>query len=188
MTQNVTLVRTEAGRAYLAEMMNGDQGICVPMRRLVAEEGDVYALVPNGTTAKRVEQFEAGGLMAAIIAENFVVERIGSHYDVDKPSVLLVEDIWATPEDYLNPRAVPSFFAHDGSIYLYAATDQADDLRRCIRLPISFNHVCYLIPNSAAAQQFRDGSRTIEALAPEIAEIYVPAYDDESFVIWSRAG
>ena len=57
-----------------------------------------------------------------------------------------------------------------------------------MRLPISFNYVCYLIPDSAAAQQFRNGSRSADVLALDITEIYVPAYDHESYVMWRNAG
>ena len=170
-------------RDYLTESLGSDGGLGSLMQDVVTQAGTFYAIVPKGTSAARAEQFERGGLTTAREAEHELIACLQ-----DCVGVFIVQDFWApnTRYDYLREPA--EVFSQNGKVYLWTELSQTNiqAIQSCWRLPTSWDYAGFLVEDHSAAERLRQGNARVEDFADHVSELYVPAYDQESFVMWVR--
>jgi hypothetical protein len=171
-----------AARNYLLEVLSGEPGLCAPMRNVVASKGLVYSLVPAGTSGQRAEQFNAGGLTSAAATEESFVQRM-----IARGGTLIVQDSFA-PSSYYDRPIPAETLVRDGVVFLWTrlGPQNSDAIRSCWRLPMSWTYFGFVFHDSSAEQKLDEQDTALQDLVDSVIELYVPAYDQESFVHWAR--
>ena len=183
MTNFAQLDISTSGKNYLDRILADEGGLCELMRRPISCLGAFFAVVPSGTPLTRAQQFDSGGLVSARAGEDELIKRL-----VKRTGVFVVQDSWAPPEHYQKIRFPANVCVRDAKNYLWTelTAESPAAIRACWGEPIVFQYAGFLIDDTNAAQQLRTGSASIEDMASHVTEIYAPAYDQESFVMWVR--
>lgn len=183
MSDIVELELPTSAKGYLTHVLQAEGGLCALMEEAVRLQGRFFAIVPAGTSVARAEQFDTGGLVSTTAAEDQIISR-----SLGSPGLLVIQDLWANTKDYEDHAIALNLWIYQGKVYLWAGLGSAhtDQIRSLLRHPISWRYAGFLVEDPTVAQKLLAGSASLEDLASHVTEIYVPAYDGESFVIWSR--
>lgn len=163
------------------------QGLAKALCQLPLSNGAAYAIVPETATLERIKQFEYGGLVrggAEGLAEH-VLNLNSKHTN----GIFIFQDLWGPSPTDRNLEKIESqmFFAED--VYLAVPHSQMNqnaivqavkDIRGFWELGAFTTTAKNLIGQTLDADEFR-------LLAENAQEIYVEAYDGESYVIWKKS-
>ncbi len=150
------------------------------------EKGRVVAYAPEGVGQDRLTEFEAGlGVPGATEKlANFVLAYLqspGAPYAV-------FQDYFSRPGD---PALTwDQFFLFDSEVYLYLGRRDAsvDRIHDAISEASEYPFLAILtsVPPGEPPKQGVASEACLEALADRTQHLIVGAYDEESYVVWSR--
>lgn len=179
---------TPEGRLYFDHWLADIGGLARELRQITATQGRVVAVVPVGTPLQRTMQFNAGGLTGVDDSSAWLYAHVLGRLKERPNGVLLNQDLWASAEDIRDPST--RYVVKDGVVYYYVCSCvmDAENLRDCLLAPLSFVTAMYVIQDGCAGVS--DGSvlsgAALAVLASQVSEIIMPAYDQESFLVWTR--
>lgn len=178
----------ELGKSYILSVFDRIPGVCAEAGASVSQQGDCYAVLPRGTPLSRAEQFEAGGVVTEQSSTKWLEERIAFYAAGGKKGVILVQDLWAQPSDHLKRPPMFDWWTHDNEVYIWSEFGGASRsaVVELLREPISFKFAVFLVGNPELAESLKPGKGNVKEVAADVMELYVPAYDDESFIMWAR--
>lgn len=182
----------EEGKAYISSWFTGGTGLSSRIPRQLEQGGDVFALLPAGTTRERALQFETGGLLSwreTCTWFDHEIEQLSSH--ADKGS-LAFQDVWFGPQDAVGGGFDGAFFDQSSVYYILGAHEMnAAAISRTMLKIRSFLLVavfCNLSFRAADVPATRVLDETlIDAMANNAQEVFVSAYDYEGLIVWRKA-
>lgn len=179
------------GFDHVADCLRGERGLSGKVCAQGLPAGKVYAIVPDGFSLAQAQDFPNG----TGVSMRHAIAWLGEHLKAllaDKPSLtILVQDVWAKPTDHQRQPPV-AWFVNGESIYFPARTEGMgyEEAHRLMHDPISFQLVGlvsdYVLPQEVVASH-QASDAVMDALARDIVEIFLGAYDQEGFVIWQKS-
>lgn len=191
MTSTVEVDVTVQGRDYFKHWFEGIPGLCARMLPVVEAQGSITALVPKGTSHDRALQFEAGGLEDFRPLSEWLFPRLVGKMKTTGSGILLNQDIWAKSSD-LRPSDPPAMVSENPDAVFYFVTAEnlsLSSLEACMWAPLSFVSALFVVPDCKLylPQDRRVlQSAELDALASDVTEIVILAYDQESYLIWRQ--
>lgn len=175
------------GVEYFFECLDGERGVARAVVSLIASKPIVEAIVPEGTDIERIEKFDSGGLVVnPFFSFNKWLKTRLSEQKFRNISIIL-QDFWITPEDIKvasEHREISNVFLLDDSVYFYLSIEELerDRLLNIIDNVMSFNFALYV----TSLDIKKLSSITISLFTSSVREVYLSAYDRESFLLWRR--
>ena len=176
----------ESARAFVADMAEGCGGLCARTVPELMQHGRISAVLPQDAPMSIAERYKTGGVASGNETYRWLTERI-ERLATDRPGALVIQDIWMGPNDKGNAWSAETWKSGQ-EFYFWSETGEGmdEDVIRCMFSPRSFCWFGFLVADSSAANKLKAGNATVDELASSVIEIYVPAYDGESFLIWTR--
>jgi hypothetical protein len=188
--------RLHDGKSLAAAMLSSDLSAWTSYALVgqgLAEE-DVYVF--NGSAVPQLPRDEwqplPGGMLAQEVTDTSsqLVPALATRLRALPGSFLVVEDWYATPDEADVPVA-PWLFAEE--VYLTATGDDESRLEQVMiygesaAWPRLFAAVCTAPPAAFAGcdQTASLGEGDVQALARSVVEVWVGAYDGESYLLWT---
>jgi hypothetical protein len=160
----------------------------------VLPASSVVTFVPEDVPEEDLTDFEGGCLGDTWEAFVPVLELAEEYLRAQSPEqrYLICEDTFASRTDpYLAGMKGP-FFTHDDDVYFFLPAEHvsADQVRRIISAGGHYPWIAVLTslaPASAALRPHSEQSRQVlQALASRAEHVFVAAYDEEGWLLWSR--
>jgi hypothetical protein len=181
------------GLDYLRDSLKRETGMASRLFDLPLSDGLTFAPLPKGTATSRAKKFHAGGIMKMREAEHW----LGSHLEMLSAKfplgTVVIQDIWAKPSDPIIAASTKSCFVRtDDQIYYCVPANMCDELLviKAMRDVTSFLLVGVFTRFAAfSAVRPSDGKVDdlwVENVVRDTEELFVGAYDQESFVMWQR--
>lgn len=198
MTRLTMLPLGRKGLDYIDYCLDKEPGLCTKVRMHDLSRGNVYGLVPEGTTVERATKFDTGGLVAdwrdgSLLVDHdpftWLTDYLKQHFTKSPGASFVLQAIWAKASDPAYVNAHLPKFTNDGCIYYLVEKGNLDDstLDNAETLLVSRlleGFLCDLaVPRDVIATHIASDS-LIDGLASNLRDIVTRAYDDESFVIW----
>jgi hypothetical protein len=182
-----TLDLGEDGRHYAEEILSGgSSGLAEELSRIGSRIDSVLGVVPSGTTLERAKRVDEGGLTSRAESIQWLSKRLLALHS----GCVVFQDIWAKGSDLaLRTPTYPNYAVVKDAVYYYALARAAKPavLEKILRQITS-----YLVVGVYLQIRERDASlatvlqtESISRLASRVSEIYLGAYDQESFLIAS---
>jgi hypothetical protein len=179
----------EAGLRFVEETLTGWGGLATRAAQLPIRQGQVVALVPEGTSLKRATSFHEGGLVRISSTDGVLVRDILSRRH--QGSSMVVQDTLNPPTSkyVVDYRDEDLKFFYDSVVYWFINGEEFDEqsLMGTIQLAYGFHTLVFVLSCPVDEKRFlnREVSATvISDFVDHIEEIAISAYDQESFVIW----
>lgn len=191
--QLVELPLGQAGLDHVRWALQGETTFSQEVLRTAFVGGAVSALVPAGTTLTRALAFEHGGLITTRGARDWFVQHIVQLCQTTPDSVVLFEDKWGGRKDEKAVMAgtEPKFF-HDKFVNYFVEGRKANaaSIAEALGAVASFLLVgaftCYPLTAAQLPAALTVDDGVLRDLAANTTELYVSAYDRESYVIWRK--
>jgi len=174
-------------------LQKGGRGLCVELLRLPLYQGKAYTFVTTDLGIAQIKEFERGGLMSMNDGQTLLARHAVSVAQSNPNSALVFQDVWGTkPGDRVLKSRRTKLFFNRSEVYYVVEGDKLslDEVVAAIREMTSFLIVGALFDNSSILGELDSGSfvsdRFIKTVAENTMEIFVNAYDQESFVVWQR--
>jgi hypothetical protein len=184
---NLTLISLPASAcAYAEDVLEGCAGLCARVLPQLTSSGQISAILPQGVSMTLAESYKGGRIASGNETKQWLIERINA-FGRAQPGVLIIQDIWFGPNDLKYNPWRADMWADGDELYVWSETGEGRDpeVSRCLFSPRSFYWIGFLVADPGAASKLHAGSASIEELASKVVESYIPAYDDESYLIWS---
>jgi hypothetical protein len=183
----------EAGLDYVRSALQGDTTFSREVLRAGFSDGCASALVPVGTALPRALAFDQGGFVSASAAENWLVQHVVSLCRSIPDSVVLFEDKWGgrKGEDAVMAGNETKFF-HDQFVNYFVEGRKANNtsVAEALGTPASFlllgAFIRYPLTEAQLPADLTVDDSVLHELAANTVELYVSAYDRESYVIWRK--
>ena len=186
------LVKTPLGAAggkFIAEMLEGETGLAGAISKKDFTKGQSFAFLPATMHPELTVQFERGFLIANSM------DHLAAHYSdrasKSAESAMILLDQWMLPGDY-GQRPLGRFEVHaPGELYhcLSGADITVQNMRDCDNLIHTFNWVGVFVeadlPIVARFRQTPFDVGLIDLVIDHTREVFMSAYDGESFVVWT---
>jgi hypothetical protein len=181
----------EEGKAYISFWLTGATGLSSRIPRQLGQGGDVFAVVPAGTTRERALQFKTGGLMSWRETCVWFERELEQLSGCNDNGSLVFQDVWFGPQDAIRGGFDGAFFDQSSVYYILGAQDMnAAAISRTMLQIKSFLLVaafCNLSFRAADVPATRVLDETlIDAMANNAQEVFVSAYDYEGLVVWRK--
>jgi hypothetical protein len=176
-----------AGAEYMLRSWGPLPGLCALLAPQIDKADRIYGMVPPGTSRERGEELRFGGLFPLNEMRSYLAARTVETTYAER-GVLVVQDLWGSPEINIEDPRDCDWWAKDGEAYFWSEYGPGREVAvlNCLQSPASFLYAGFLIPGADVADAIRRKAIPLEQLAARTVEVYMPAYDWESFVIWTR--
>jgi len=181
-----------AGISYIRSSLATGFTLMRQVLGLQLEKGRVRTLLPEGVALKSLTEFSYGGVATGHRAaiEERVAELILDHLSAVEHSLVAFEDYNLDPGSKFLAGRQHFVYRSEVSLYIDSrSSPSADDVRRVMKQASEYTSRAVL---TSAADETRlqcGQSVTMEfvrTLARNTQHILVGAYDEESYVIWTR--
>ena len=179
----------EAGLCLMEETLAGWGGLAARAAQLPIRQGQVTALVPEGTSLERAIDFDCGYLVRTSSTDRVLVRDILSRRH--QGSSLVVQDTINLPTDeYVVDHCVDGLkFFYDSAVYWFINDEEFDEesVMNTMDLPHGFHILIFLLGCPVDETRFLNQEVSVAVISDivnHIEEIAISAYDQESFVIW----
>ncbi|MDE2166537.1 MAG: hypothetical protein KGJ66_09400 [Alphaproteobacteria bacterium] len=189
----VELPLGQPGMAYVSRCLENETSFLQDVRRLSFHGGSVFGVVPEGTDLKRAVDFEPSLDIGMKGPNDWLTNRMIARCRANPQSVIVFDEPWGgrrnSPE--VARRTAPKFF-HRNFVYHFVAADQASapTIDAAMRAGGGFLFIAAFVDYPFTADQIdAEGAiddRLMQTLAANVREIYVSAYDHDSYVVWQR--
>jgi hypothetical protein len=176
------------GVAYLRKYLNWG-GLAEKALTLLLSHGRTFALLPQGTSLERARKFDVGGLSITSASKSYLARRFLGCPPANCEGTLIVQDTVAQANDLNISKSNEDKFFYENRIYYFlnAADFSEQSIADVIRGSRGFWVVGFLVACRVNREGILDqevGEPTFADLANNIREVFVSAYDGESFVMW----
>lgn len=192
----VPLTELELGQAgfdYIRHHFERGTSFCQEVLHSSFTGGKVFALVPEGTTLARALQFDWGGFTSTRPPDAWLRNRMIALCSADPNSVIIFEDAWAgrKGDKAVMAGAEPKFFHQEFvSYFIEGAKASNSTIEQAMRAVSSFLFVAALVRYPFSAEQLSADltidDKLMHELASNVHELYVSAYDRESYIVWQK--
>lgn len=182
------------GLAWVRQCLSAGSTLSKTLLDLSLEKGRVFTYLPNGLNAGRHMQFKFGGIFSS------VGEKIGQTWPKFISEYLagpaerycILEDISA-PSDPGLDSSDEQFFVYETEVYDFLSSQDTDvekirSILSCGRQYPSIGALTRLSGLSELQHRHSVKAEVLQLLASNTQYILVGAYDEESYLVWSRAG
>lgn len=183
----------EPGLAYVSRCLENETSFVQDMRRLSFHGGSVFGVVPEGTDLKRAQDFWAALGISMRGPNIWLTDRMIARCRANPQSVIVFDDPWGERRD--SPPAAwltaPKFF-HRNFVDYFVTADSAGEqtVDAAMRAIGGFLFIAAFVEYPLTADMLdADGAiddQLMQKLAESVREIYVSAYDHDSYVVWQR--
>jgi len=180
----------DAGRLFVTSMLDGMPGLCSEMIQSVQQTGAAYGIVPEGTSVSQAQQFYTGHLITGQSRSQWLTRHVRNKTLEGKRGMILIQDLFCGPDDHNKHPPQTNSFLSLGQFYFWEefGPKQLPDLQLLLDQPtIPDGLAAFLVEDPELSASLLAGQTSLGYAAELITEIYVPAYDDESFVMWRRS-
>jgi hypothetical protein len=183
----------QEGVEYLRSILKQGMGMCLHLLKLPLANGETFSPIPASASTERAIKFNSGGVTTMRDTRRWLGIHLRSLSDKFPGGTIILQDIWAKPNDpaVLTARS-GSLLTREQVYYYLKASDCDEQLIRTLTEDVtSFLLVGIFTrwpgPRSPllASGEIIDDS-VIEDAAKETEEIFVGAYDQEGAVVWRR--
>jgi hypothetical protein len=179
------------GLDYVEQCLRQGTGLCSKLLQLPLSSGRAFAPVPQKTTLSRAKSFDVGGLMPPREAIDWLALNLRSLWGNDPEGTVVLQDIWAKPDDPVVRKSTANKFLTDQNVYYLLSKNHSDisAIEETLRSITSYLRLGIFTRAPLRHQQHsraKLGQNIEHDLAERTAEIFVGAYDQEGFVIWRR--
>jgi hypothetical protein len=189
MEKIIELRAGEAGLRFVEETLAGWGGLATRAAHLPIRQGQVVALVPEGTSLDRATRFHEGYLVRTSATDGALVRHILSRRH--QGSSLVVQDTVTPPASkyVVDYRAEDLKFFYESAVYWFINGEEFDEqsVMGTIQLGNGFHILIFLLGHPVDEKRFLNrevSAAVISDFVNHIEEIAISAYDQESFVIW----
>lgn len=182
------------GIDYVRSSLRQETSFCRAVAPLVVKSGQVCGLVPEGTTAARAVEFDRGGLVGTRSTDRWLVEHMLSVCHAKPEGLLIFDEPWGgrKGDPAVMGRRGQRLF-HEKFVYHYVEANTANRqlVEDAMKSPGGFLFVAafslYTLAASALSSDLtiRD-DQVMRNIAVRTEELYISAYDRESFVVWRK--
>jgi hypothetical protein len=184
----------EAGELYMAECIRwGNTLSSFVTRNVDLKQGYVHTYAPPETTMTKLADFNSGGLVKARHTTTHLVDMIQTFLSGGTDRIVILEDVTLRKGDpYLDVTANEVLFHGDEVYYLLRHDAGANRINLAVTDAGQNRRFVGLMTMSAQLHQMRPGQRDataglLDELSRHTQRIFVGAYDDEGYVIWTRS-
>lgn len=180
----------QEGLDYVKHRLN-ERGLCAKIDRGTLESGEVFAVVPEGTSREQAHAFEAGGRLGMHHSEEWLAGHLRRCLAEAPNATVLVQDVWASATDPAFQTCRRAKFANGDCVYYPMDTKHLIDseVHEVLKQAMSFylaGFVCdYSLPPEVL-KTHEASDAVIDALARTAVEFFTRAYDLEGFVVWRQ--
>ena len=167
-----------------------NKGLCQNLRRLPLDEGKVYAVLPKDTDPIRAGKFDQGSNLG-LDPYGWLTRHVSKLSAAHPNGTFIVHHVWgASPGDPgLKDWELDNILFNQTDTYSFAHGADAKGVERAMHTS-SFLFVGifteFPIEDDELSGDRFVSDDFIEKLAQRTLEIYVSAYDAESFIVWQR--
>lgn len=187
----VQLDVTSGGRTYVEHVLQGVNGLCEVALPAILQEGRIVAIVPEGTLYERALQFKVGGLCSRSVWSWWLAPYLSEMLTSLTAEAVVFQDLWTDRGD-VKEHSPPYFITNGlGAIHYFVTGSQSvsSDLERVDRSTISYMTAVLVVDHcdldcTVQSQEVDDSG--LLHLAQCVSEMFIPAYDNESYVWWQR--
>jgi hypothetical protein len=193
--KGVELVETPlgiAGGEFIRSMIEGETGLAGALARLDFSKGQSFAYLPIGMDPLLSAQFERGFYISMSDGRRQLATRYMNLCRAYPDSALFFHDQWMCPEDY-SQRPIERFEVRTSTeVYFCIPNSEisSDNIDDCFRWMTTYYPVGVFadVPNEITLRFIKSpfDESLIEIIAENTREIFMNAYDQESFVIWTN--
>jgi hypothetical protein len=183
----------QPGFVYIRRHFERGTSFCQEVLRSAFTDGKVFALVPEVTNLARALQFDWGGLMATRPPDAWLRSRMITLCRANPNGVLIFEDAWAgrKGDRAVMAGAEPKFFHQEFVSYFIEGAKASDStIEQAMRAVSSFLFVAAFVRYPFSAEQLSADltidDKLMHELASNVQELYVSAYDRESYIVWQK--
>ena len=178
-----------AGAAYVESQLQQGAGLCTLLMQRIKPDDTFFSPVPDGTTLKRAQEFEVGGLMSRHEMRTWLTSYLQAS-QASGGCAVIFHDVWAKPEDFLRDKPAVRRFFSGGSVFYFINKEiyDIDSMAAGIDQITSYLMIGIIVPSSIVASidgEFAD-ARLVEEIAQTSQSVFVSAYDQEGIVVWER--
>lgn len=183
----------EPGLAYVSRSLENETSFVQNVRRLSFHGGSVFGVVPEGTDLKRAQDFWVALGISMRGPKTWLTNRMIARCRANPRSVIVFDEPWGgrrnSPE--VGRRTEPKFF-HRSFVNHFVTADKvsAQTIDAAMRANASFLLIAAFVEYPFTADMLdADGAiddHLMQKLAENVREIYVSAYDLDSYVVWQR--
>lgn len=169
-------------------LQSAEGGLCRKLLELPIRDGSLYAVLPDDIALERATEFKLGGIMKMGDGRNWLARHVMA--TVERNDIVVFQDVWGgRPKDPVVGRRSSRVLFDRSNVYNFLLFDDlnVESIIRTLREMSSFLLVGITtrIPDGATiTDRSTVDEGFIGALAQGASEIYVTAYDQESFVVW----
>ena len=180
------------------------------INKLPLDNGAIYAFVHEGTSEKKLYDFEYGALCPfdeRLIEERplsmpipndsrpLLVERIQQHLNLSEANCCLFEDPIRSPTDpIVSISAIDYVYLNNGSMFYFLnyLKNDASTISKTLSISEDYVLLCALSSMDVASQNKFFPNREIilnllKEFATNVSSFFVKAYDHESYLMWVKA-
>lgn len=179
----------DPGKAFIQSVFELYLGLSAQLADLVGQHGSCYGILPQGTPISRAQDFNSGYAITEQSRSKWLQNRLTNYATAGRRGVILVQDLFCGPNDHTKHPPQTNYFVSGGQIYFWEefGPDHIPDVRLLLDQPkIPDGLAAFLVEDPDLSSSFRAGRANLTHVVDTISEFYVPAYDDESFVMWVR--
>ena len=179
------------GLLYVKDCLGKWGGLAEKATNLPILEGRATAILPKDATLARAIQFEIGGLNIGGLDTKYLSEHFEEISKTYKYSSIVIEDTIALSTDEAISKIDCQKFFHKSRVYYYLNSEQfgVDSIPDLLYASRGFVIIGFFIKehiNDGLVLNLDVDSDALCSMGRDIQEIFVSAYDGESFVIWSK--
>ncbi len=182
----------EEGLEFVVSSLRGELGLCSKLSLQMERGGDVFSLLPGGTSRARALQFGTGGLMSWRETCAWFERELEQLSGRTANGSVVFQDVWFTPQDLVREGYDGVFFDRS-CVYFVLGPDEinAAAISRTILRLHSFKLVaafCNFSFDAADVPTTRIlDEALIDGMANNAQEVFLSAYDREGLVVWRQA-
>jgi len=108
----------EQGIEYVKSCLEQGRGLCELARIEIFSGGVTFAPIPDQTTDVRAKNFAMGGLLSQLDTKEWLLDHIANADFKEQPHSIVIQDIWAKPEDrvVLRPK-IRRMLSNNSDVY-----------------------------------------------------------------------
>jgi len=178
------------GADYVISCLKQGTGLCTKILKVVAADRNAFAPMPDGVSPTSAKQFKVGGVMSRHDTLAWLGRHVETLHQEMPDGALILQDIWAKPDDPLTIRPGVGVFYNNSNVYYFLDADnvtsnkisQAAHCLQSYLLVAVFSNARVLPEDLSPTHCVAE--TVIDKIARNAREIYIGAYDQEGLVVW----
>lgn len=191
MTLDLTdLVETPLGAAgvsFIRDVLDGETGLAGALAQLDFGKGETFAYLPRGMPREEVMAFQHGHLIGFEHAYDWIARR---NFLRSEPNTIIIHDQWMSGSNFQLLKLMPFELRTPAERYfvLHGRSMTRECLDTACHVPTTnFIGAAVNLSGEAVWTLLQAGDPdSLRVIIDNTREIFINAYDEESFVLWTR--